>query len=140
MAKPSCAATGSRQTGELAHSNRRRHRLSPFPNSPVCRSSNRPVAELPCVIYLHGNSSCRVAVRRLRVCVCVGVCGCRCSQRFTWFVFPVGRGCQAIENLEVVLSLGITMFSIDFAGSGRSGGEWVTLGEFEKDDVATVRP
>lgn len=31
------------------------------------------------------------------------------------------------------------MFALDFAGSGMSDGEYVTLGEFEKDDVAAVR-
>jgi hypothetical protein len=37
-----------------------------------------------------------------------------------------------------VLSVGATMFALDFAGSGQSEGDWVTLGEYEKDDVAAV--
>ncbi len=46
-------------------------------------------------------------------------------------------GC--LDSLEVVLGVGATMFALDFAGSGKSGGEYVTLGEYEKDDVAAVR-
>ena len=68
--------------------------------------SERPAKELPCVVYLHGNSSCRA-------------------------------GC--LDSLEVVLGVGATMFALDFAGSGMSGGDYVTLGEYEKDDVAAVR-
>lgn len=41
-------------------------------------------------------------------------------------------------NLEVVLNEGATMLAFDFAGSGRSDGEWVTLGWWEKDDLAAV--
>lgn len=66
---------------------------------------NRPRPLLPCTIYMHGNSSCRV-------------------------------GC--LENLEVVLAEGSTMFAFDFTGSGLSEGEYVTLGWYEKDDLAAV--
>ncbi len=65
----------------------------------------RPAKELPCVVYLHGNSSCRAA---------------------------------CLDSLEVVLGVGATVFALDFAGSGQSEGEYVTLGEYEKDDVAAV--
>lgn len=33
---------------------------------------------------------------------------------------------------------GASLLAIDFAGSGRSDGRWVTLGWWEKDDLATV--
>ncbi len=46
---------------------------------------------------------------------------------------------QCVDNLDVAFGIGATMFAFDFAGSGRSDGEYVTLGEFEKDDVAAVR-
>jgi pimeloyl-ACP methyl ester carboxylesterase len=69
------------------------------------RADFRPAKALPCVVYLHGNSSCRV-------------------------------GC--LENLEVVLGEGATMFALDFCGSGLSDGEWVTLGYYEKDDLAAA--
>ena len=49
-----------------------------------------------------------------------------------------GRMRQARANLDVVLGEGCTMLSFDFAGSGRSEGHWVTLGWWEKDDLASV--
>jgi len=61
-----------------------------------------PAEQLPCVIYLHGNASCRIA---------------------------------AFELLRHLLPLGITVFAMDFAGSGLSGGEYVSLGYFEREDV-----
>ena len=54
---------------------------------------------LPCVVYMHGNSSARV---------------------------------EAISQLTTVLSLGATLFSFDFSGSGNSGGDYVSLGAYEK--------
>jgi pimeloyl-ACP methyl ester carboxylesterase len=65
----------------------------------------RPNEIMPCVIYMHGNSSARV---------------------------------EALPQLSLVLSLGATMVSFDFAGSGKSGGEYVSLGYFEKDDLDCV--
>jgi|UPI0004B2A8BC pimeloyl-ACP methyl ester carboxylesterase len=62
-------------------------------------------AQLPCVVYLHGNSSCR---------------------------------CEALEYVETVLSLGVTLLSVDFAGCGQSEGQYISLGYFEQDDVATI--
>lgn len=38
----------------------------------------------------------------------------------------------------IVLSLGATLFSLDFAGSGKSDGEYVSLGCFERDDLQVV--
>jgi hypothetical protein len=66
---------------------------------------NRPNKELPCVIYMHGNSSSRL---------------------------------EALSALSLVLSLGATLLAFDFAGSGHSEGEYVSLGEFEKDDLQVV--
>ena len=65
----------------------------------------RGAPTLPCVVYLHGNSSCRA---------------------------------EAIEYVETVLSLGVTLMAIDFAGCGMSEGQYISLGWFEQDDVATV--
>jgi len=61
--------------------------------------------ELPCVVYMHGNSSCRK---------------------------------EAITALSLVLSLGATLVSLDFAGCGKSDGEYVSLGIHEKEDLACV--
>lgn len=60
---------------------------------------------LPCVVYMHGNSSARL---------------------------------EAIPQLAPVLSLGATLLAFDFCGSGKSDGEWVSLGAFEKDDLQVV--
>jgi len=68
---------------------------------PVVRSQ----AQLPCVIYLHGNASARL---------------------------------EALPLLSLVLSMGATLFSLDFCGSGHSEGDWVSLGAFEKDDLDAV--
>lgn len=60
---------------------------------------------LPCLIYMHGNSSARV---------------------------------EAIPQLSLCLSLGITVVSLDFAGSGMSEGDYVSLGYYEKDDLKAL--
>jgi len=60
---------------------------------------------LPCVIYLHGNSSSRL---------------------------------EALSCLPVLLKYNITLFCFDFAGSGQSDGEYVSLGFYERDDLAVV--
>ncbi|KAH1146516.1 hypothetical protein GYH30_041923 [Glycine max] len=60
---------------------------------------------LPCVIYCHGNSGCRV---------------------------------DASEAALILLPSNITVFTLDFSGSGISGGEHVTLGWNEKDDLRAV--
>jgi alpha/beta superfamily hydrolase len=50
---------------------------------------------MPCVIYLHGNSSSRT---------------------------------EAINAVNVLLPMDMTVFSFDFSGCGKSEGDWVTLG------------
>jgi len=67
--------------------------------------SERPSKELPCVIYLHGNSSSRV---------------------------------EAIPYYKMLLSSYITMFCFDFSGSGKSDGEYISLGWWEREDLKTV--
>ena len=60
---------------------------------------------MPCIVYLHGNASCRA---------------------------------EALECLPLILSSGISLFSLDFSGSGKSDGKYISLGWFERDDVQTV--
>ena len=42
---------------------------------------------------------------------------------------------EAIPQLSLALSLGATLVAFDFAGSGRSGGDHVSLGYYERDDL-----
>jgi len=45
---------------------------------------------------------------------------------------------EAFQFAEQLMINNITLFCFDFAGSGRSEGEYVSLGYFEKDDVNVV--
>lgn len=78
-------------------------------NLKVCCShwepKERSNSVLPCLIYMHGNSSSRL---------------------------------ECLPHLSMLLSLGITVLAFDFAGSGHSEGEYVSLGYFEKDDLDCV--
>ncbi|GMI90111.1 hypothetical protein like AT4G14290 [Hibiscus trionum] len=49
-------------------------------------------------------------------------------------------GCRAdaSEAAMILLPSNITVFTLDFSGSGLSGGEYVTLGWYEKDDLKAV--
>lgn len=42
---------------------------------------------------------------------------------------------EAISQLSLVLSLGAKLVTLDFSGSGKSDGEYVSLGVHEKDDL-----
>lgn len=68
---------------------------------PIVRRS----AELPCLVYMHGNSSARV---------------------------------EALGQLSLCLAVGLTCFAFDFSGSGRSDGDYVSLGFFEREDLKVV--
>jgi len=71
------------------------------------QSNAETVENERCVIYLHGNSSSRLAV------------------------FHSGI-------LNTVSNLGFSLIAFDFSGSGISGGQYVSLGYYEKDDVEDV--
>jgi hypothetical protein len=65
----------------------------------------REYDRIPCVVYLHGNSSSRA---------------------------------EAAPEAKYLLPMGITLFSFDFAACGRSEGEYISLGWFEREDVNCV--
>ena len=46
--------------------------------------------------------------------------------------------CEAVPLLGFLLPMNITVFAFDFCGSGRSDGEFISLGYYEKEDVTTV--
>ena len=68
-------------------------------------NEHRVAVKLPCVIYLHGNSSSRL---------------------------------EALSCLPLLLKYNITLFAFDMSGSGQSDGEYVSLGYYERDDLAVV--
>ena len=45
---------------------------------------------------------------------------------------------EVFQQLSYLLSLGTSVFAFDFAGSGLSEGDYVSLGYFEREDLATV--
>jgi pimeloyl-ACP methyl ester carboxylesterase len=45
---------------------------------------------------------------------------------------------EAISTLPVLLPFNITVFCFDFSGSGLSDGEFISLGYYERDDLAAV--
>lgn len=63
------------------------------------------VHEFPCVIYLHGNSSCRV---------------------------------EALSVLRTCLASGMTVVAFDCGGCGKSDGDYISLGYYERDDLKAV--
>ena len=60
---------------------------------------------LPCVIYLHGNSSSR---------------------------------CEAYQEISYLLIKNMKVFSFDFCGCGKSEGDYISLGYYEKEDVHCI--
>lgn len=45
---------------------------------------------------------------------------------------------EALPQLSLALTLGATLVAFDFAGSGKSGGEHVSLGYYERDDLKVL--
>ena len=45
---------------------------------------------------------------------------------------------EVLPQLSYLLSLGVAVFSFDFAGSGKSDGEYVSLGYYEREDLACI--
>ncbi|KAJ1490889.1 Alpha/Beta hydrolase protein [Baffinella frigidus] len=49
-----------------------------------------------------------------------------------------GSRVDALPLLPILLPAGISVFAFDFAGAGKSEGNFLSLGHFEKDDLATA--
>jgi len=86
---------------ELLNHRGQRLKCSHFQPAPEYRIAEK----LPCVIYLHGNSSSRL---------------------------------EALSCLPILLKYNITLFCLDMSGSGHSDGEYVSLGFYERDDLAVA--
>lgn len=65
----------------------------------------REYDRLPCVVYLHGNSSSRA---------------------------------EALSEVKYLLPMNITILAFDFAGCGKSEGDYISLGWYEREDVECV--
>lgn len=65
----------------------------------------------------------------------------RTSDRIPVVVYMHGNSSARVEvipQLSYLLSLGLAVFSFDFAGSGKSDGEYVSLGYYEREDLMCV--
>mmetsp|Transcript_19978 Transcript_19978/g.29604 ORF Transcript_19978/g.29604 Transcript_19978/m.29604 type:complete len:514 (-) Transcript_19978:153-1694(-) len=65
----------------------------------------------------------------------------RASDRIPVVIYMHGNSSARVEvlpQLSYLLSLGVAVFSFDFAGSGKSDGEYVSLGYYEREDLMCV--
>ncbi len=65
----------------------------------------------------------------------------RTVERIPVVIYMHGNASARVEvlpQLTVLLSLGVAVFAFDFAGSGKSDGDHVTLGYFEREDLLCV--
>lgn len=49
-----------------------------------------------------------------------------------------GSRLDAMESVEKLLPVGMSVFAFDFAGCGMSEGDYISLGFYEKDDIASI--
>jgi len=106
-AAAAAAAASGMSSPERAHRQSSSDGLAGTPNGSAGGTSlpaAGPSEPLPCVIFLHGNSSC-----------CL----------------------EALPLLTLLSPLSISLFCFDFSGCGLSEGEYISLGWFERDDLAT---
>lgn len=62
----------------------------------------------------------------------------RSSDRIPVVIYMHGNSSARVEvlpQLSYLLSLGLAVFAFDFAGSGKSDGEYVSLGYYEREDL-----
>jgi len=65
----------------------------------------------------------------------------RTSDRIPVVIYMHGNSSARVEvipQLSYLLSLGLAVFSFDFAGSGKSDGQYVSLGYYEREDLMCV--
>jgi pimeloyl-ACP methyl ester carboxylesterase len=65
----------------------------------------------------------------------------RVTDRIPVVIYMHGNSSARVEvlpQLSYLLSLGVAVFSFDFAGSGKSDGEYVSLGYYEREDLSCV--
>lgn len=65
----------------------------------------------------------------------------RATDRIPVIIYMHGNSSARVEvlpQLSYLLSLGLAVFAFDFAGSGKSDGEYVSLGYYEREDLACI--
>lgn len=65
----------------------------------------------------------------------------RATDRIPVVIYMHGNSSARVEvipQLSYLLSLGLAVFAFDFAGSGKSDGEYVSLGYYEREDLSCV--
>lgn len=95
------------------------------------RRQASPEGGAPCVIYLHGNASCRAEA--LQACMAAAA-----RRRHTRATHPPTRPSRLLQVISTVLATGASLFALDFAACGHSDGEYISLGWYERDDVQAV--
>lgn len=65
----------------------------------------------------------------------------RVQDRIPVVIYMHGNSSARVEvlpQLSYLLSLGLAVFAFDFAGSGKSDGEYVSLGYYEREDLSCI--
>jgi len=65
----------------------------------------------------------------------------RATDRIPVIIYMHGNSSARLEvipQLSYLLSLGLAVFAFDFAGSGKSDGEYVSLGYYEREDLSCI--
>jgi fermentation-respiration switch protein FrsA (DUF1100 family) len=65
----------------------------------------------------------------------------RATDRIPVVIYMHGNSSARVEvipQLSYLLSLGLAVFAFDFAGSGKSDGEYVSLGFYEREDLSCI--
>ena len=65
----------------------------------------------------------------------------RATDRIPAVIYMHGNSSARVEvipQLSYLLSLGVAVFAFDFAGSGKSDGEYVSLGYYEREDLSCI--
>lgn len=65
----------------------------------------------------------------------------RATDRIPVVIYMHGNSSARVEvipQLSYLLSLGVAVFSFDFAGSGKSDGDYVSLGYYEREDLSCI--
>jgi len=97
------SSSASQDTESKAAGNGHVNHTASAKSTPQAEAHVNSPKPIPCVIFLHGNSSCRL---------------------------------EALPLVTLLMPLCISLFCFDFSGCGLSEGDYISLGWFERDDLA----